>query len=176
MFASWPVHSQWLRIRYLGGHSDPGGHRPPGPTTTEAPPTGWRCFLGHSDRGGKAAVRKGEPAVSRRFTPGPGNPPWRRWLQRRHGDSDPLPAILFLAVFTARNRMAGTGVVGPLGAPQRFSVSALQTLKIATGATAPVAPLQIRRLHSEPASSLQGLSRWAGGRSFGDRPPAQRES
>ncbi|KAJ1122198.1 hypothetical protein NDU88_000701 [Pleurodeles waltl] len=52
----------------------------------------------------------------------------------------------------------------------------LQTLKIATGATAPVASLQIRRLHSEPASSLQGLSRWAGGRSFGDRPPAQRES
>ncbi|KAJ1189434.1 hypothetical protein NDU88_006179 [Pleurodeles waltl] len=90
--------------------------------------------------------------------------------------------------------MAGTGVVGPLGAPALtmplawavqgppngapagFSLSALQTVKIATGETAPVAPLRHRRLHSEPASMLQGLSRWAGGRSFGGRPPAQRES
>ncbi|KAJ1214954.1 hypothetical protein NDU88_002564 [Pleurodeles waltl] len=68
--------------------------------------------------------------------------------------------------------MAGTGAVGPLGAP----ALPLQTVKIATGATAPVAPLQLHRLHSEPASSLQGLSRWAGGRPFGGRPPAQRES
>ncbi|KAJ1116189.1 hypothetical protein NDU88_004407 [Pleurodeles waltl] len=33
------------------------------------------------------------------------------------GDSDPLTAILFLAVPTARNRMAVRGIVGPLGAP-----------------------------------------------------------
>ncbi|KAJ1178658.1 hypothetical protein NDU88_003900 [Pleurodeles waltl] len=75
--------------------------------------------------------------------------------------------------------MAGTAwaVQGPPNrAPERFSLSALQTVKIATGATAPVAPLQHRRLHSEPASMLQGLSRWAGGRSFGGRPPTQRES
>ncbi|KAJ1108767.1 hypothetical protein NDU88_006137 [Pleurodeles waltl] len=87
--------------------------------------------------------------------------------------------------------MAGTGAVGPLGAPalpmplawavqgppnrapQRFSLSAV---KIATGATAPVAPLQLRRLHSEPASLLKGLSRWAGRRSSGGHPPAHRES
>ncbi|KAJ1209516.1 hypothetical protein NDU88_004893 [Pleurodeles waltl] len=171
-----------------GPHSDPGGHGPPGPGTEEAPPTGWRCFKGKSDRGGKAAVRKGKPAVSRRFSPAPGNPPRRRCKQRRHGDSDPLPASLFLAVYTARKRLAGTDVVGPLGAPAvpmplapnraplGFSVSAKQTLKIATGATAPVAHQQLRRLHSEPASSLLGLSRWAGGRPFGGRPPTQRES
>ncbi|KAJ1086511.1 hypothetical protein NDU88_006627 [Pleurodeles waltl] len=69
------------------------------------------------------------------------------------------------------------GVVGPPNrAPQRFSVSAMQTLKIATGATAPVAPLPLRRLHSEPASSWKGVSRWAGGRPSGGRPPAQRET
>ncbi|KAJ1205107.1 hypothetical protein NDU88_000542 [Pleurodeles waltl] len=73
--------------------------------------------------------------------------------------------------------MAGTGVVGPPNrAPLRFSVSAKQTLKVVTGATAPVAHQQLRRLHSEPASSLLGLSRWAGGRPFGGCPPAQRES
>ncbi|KAJ1103943.1 hypothetical protein NDU88_001360 [Pleurodeles waltl] len=52
----------------------------------------------------------------------------------------------------------------------------MQTLKIATGATAPVARLQLRRLQSEPTSSLKALSRWAGGRPSGGRPPAQRES
>ncbi|KAJ1099513.1 hypothetical protein NDU88_004614 [Pleurodeles waltl] len=153
----------------------------------------WRCFLGDSDHSGKAAVRKGEPAVSRRFPPGPGYPPWRRCLQHRHGDSDHLPASLFLAVSTARTRMVGTSAMGPLGAhalpmplawavqgppnraPQRFSLSALQTVKIAMGATAPVAPLQLRRLHSEPASLLKGLSRWASRRSSGGRPPAPRE-
>ncbi|KAJ1160548.1 hypothetical protein NDU88_001045 [Pleurodeles waltl] len=124
---------------------------------TEAPPTGWRCFTRHSDRGGTAAVAQLGPAVSRRISPGWENPPWRRCKQRHHGDSDPLPASLFLAVFTARNRMAGTG-----------------TVKSATGATAPVAHLQYRRLHSEPASVLQALSRLAGGRSLGGRPPAQR--
>ncbi|KAJ1092685.1 hypothetical protein NDU88_005795 [Pleurodeles waltl] len=66
--------------------------------------------------------------------------------------------------------------MGPLGAPLGFSLSALQTVKIATGATAPVATLQLRRLHSEPASLLQGLSSLARGRPFGGRPPAQRES
>ncbi|KAJ1214648.1 hypothetical protein NDU88_002266 [Pleurodeles waltl] len=64
----------------------------------------------------------------------------------------------------------------PNRAPQRFSVSAMQTLIIATGATAPVAPLPLRRLHSEPASSWKGVSRWAGGRPSGGRPPAQRET
>ncbi|KAJ1155924.1 hypothetical protein NDU88_008649 [Pleurodeles waltl] len=51
-----------------------------------------------------------------------------------------------------------------------------QTVKYATGATAPVAQLPLRRLDSEPASSWKPLSRWAGWRSEGDRPPAQRES
>ncbi|KAJ1165194.1 hypothetical protein NDU88_005623 [Pleurodeles waltl] len=69
------------------------------------------------DRGGTAVVRNRKPLVSRRFPAALGNPPRRRCLQRRHGDSDPLTAILFLAVFPARNRMAVTGVVGPLGAP-----------------------------------------------------------
>ncbi|KAJ1142797.1 hypothetical protein NDU88_009110 [Pleurodeles waltl] len=64
----------------------------------------------------------------------------------------------------------------PNRAPPRFSVSAKQTLKIATGATAPVAPLPLRRLHSEPTSSWKGVSRWAGGRPSGGRPPAQRET
>ncbi|KAJ1104147.1 hypothetical protein NDU88_001562 [Pleurodeles waltl] len=44
------------------------------------------------------------------------------------------------------------------------------------GAIAPVAPLPLRRLHSEPASSWKGVSRWAGGRPFGGRPPAQWET
>ncbi|KAJ1136118.1 hypothetical protein NDU88_002536 [Pleurodeles waltl] len=52
----------------------------------------------------------------------------------------------------------------------------MQTLKIATGATAPVAPFPLRRLHSEPASSWEGVSRWACGRPSGGRPPAQRET
>ncbi|KAJ1153451.1 hypothetical protein NDU88_006210 [Pleurodeles waltl] len=64
----------------------------------------------------------------------------------------------------------------PNRAPPRFSVSAKQTLKIATGATAPVAPLPLRRLHSEPASSWKGVSLWAGRRPSGGRPPAQRET
>ncbi|KAJ1205500.1 hypothetical protein NDU88_000934 [Pleurodeles waltl] len=65
-----------------------------------------------------------------------------------------------------------------MGIPTPFppALPAKQTLKIATGATAPVAHQQLRRLHSEPASSLLGLSRWAGGRPFGSLPPAQRES
>ncbi|KAJ1136119.1 hypothetical protein NDU88_002537 [Pleurodeles waltl] len=61
-------------------------------------------------------------------------------------------------------------------APRRISVSALQTLKFATGATAPVAP-------SHSAGSIlsrrprgKGVSRWAGGQTFGGRPPAQWES
>ncbi|KAJ1156521.1 hypothetical protein NDU88_009240, partial [Pleurodeles waltl] len=45
-----------------------------------APPTGWRCSSGHSDRGGSAAVRTGKPAVSRRFSAVLQNPPWRRSL------------------------------------------------------------------------------------------------
>ncbi|KAJ1203222.1 hypothetical protein NDU88_007015 [Pleurodeles waltl] len=49
------------------------------------------------------------------------------------------------------------------------------TVKYATGATAPVAQLPLRRLDSEPASSWKPLSRWAGGRPEGGRPPAQRE-
>ncbi|KAJ1192635.1 hypothetical protein NDU88_001941 [Pleurodeles waltl] len=32
------------------------------------------------------------------------------------------------------------------------------------------------RLHSEPASSWEGVSRWAGGRPSGGRPPSQRET
>ncbi|KAJ1216468.1 hypothetical protein NDU88_004069 [Pleurodeles waltl] len=102
------------------------------------------------------------------------------------GAAIPIPTPFPPACFW-RCRMAGTGVVGPLawavqGPPNmaplrlRLSLSALQTVKIATGATAPVAPLQLRRLHSEPASLLQGLSCWAGGRPFGGCPPAQRES
>ncbi|KAJ1203485.1 hypothetical protein NDU88_007270 [Pleurodeles waltl] len=103
-----------------------------------------------------AAVRNGKPAVSRRFSAALRNPPWRRSLLRRHGDSDPVTAILILAGLPARNRMA--------------------TLKIVMGATAPVAPFPLRRLHSEPASSWEGVSRWAGGRPSGGRPPAQRET
>ncbi|KAJ1099915.1 hypothetical protein NDU88_005008 [Pleurodeles waltl] len=63
----------------------------------------------------------------------------------------------------------------PWRAPRRISVSALQTLKFAT-ATAPVAP-------SHSAGSIlsrrprgKGVSRWAGGQTFGGRPPAQWES
>ncbi|KAJ1205043.1 hypothetical protein NDU88_000478 [Pleurodeles waltl] len=58
-------------------------------------------------------------------------------------------------------------------APLCISVSALQTLKYATGATAPVAP-------SHSAGSIlsrrprgKGVLHWAGGRPFGGRPPAQ---
>ncbi|KAJ1138787.1 hypothetical protein NDU88_005168 [Pleurodeles waltl] len=112
--------------------------------TAVAPPTGWRCTAGHSDRGRSAAARNGKSAVYRRLSAALENPPWRRSALRRHGDSD---------------------------TPYRHP-----TLKFATGATAPVALQQLRRLHSEPASSLLGLSRCAGGRPFGGRPPAQRES
>ncbi|KAJ1156312.1 hypothetical protein NDU88_009036 [Pleurodeles waltl] len=73
--------------------------------------------------------------------------------------------------------MAVGGAAGPLGAPAvPMPMSAMQTLKYATGATAPVAP-------SHSASSI--LSRrprgkddlpWAGGRPFGGRPPAQGKS
>ncbi|KAJ1117277.1 hypothetical protein NDU88_005477 [Pleurodeles waltl] len=102
---------------------------------TEAPPTGWRCFQAHSDSSGKAAVGKPGPAVSRRFCPGWANPPGQRCKQGCPGDSDPLTVSLFLAVFTARKRLA--------------------TVKSATGATAPVAPPQLRRLHSEPTPVLR---------------------
>ncbi|KAJ1114021.1 hypothetical protein NDU88_002260 [Pleurodeles waltl] len=79
--------------------------------------------------------------------------------------------------FDRQNLAGGNGCRGPPNrAPPRFSVSAKQTLKIATGATAPVAPLPLRRLHSEPASSWKGVSRWAGGRPSGGRPPALRET
>ncbi|KAJ1091131.1 hypothetical protein NDU88_004258 [Pleurodeles waltl] len=75
------------------------------------------------------------------------------------------------------NRMAVGGVAGPPNRAQLgFSVSAMQTLKSATGAAAPVARLPLRRLDSEPASLWKAISRWAGGRSESDRPPAQRES
>ncbi|KAJ1211131.1 hypothetical protein NDU88_006492 [Pleurodeles waltl] len=82
--------------------------------------------------------------------------------------------ILTLAVFDRQGggprehrRQAG-------GAPMGIPTAA--TVKYATGATAPVAQLPLRRLDSEPASSWKPLSRWAGWRSEGDRPPAQRES
>ncbi|KAJ1200776.1 hypothetical protein NDU88_004597 [Pleurodeles waltl] len=128
---------------------------------TEAQPTGWRCFNPHSDRGGKAAVGLPGPAVIRRFCPGWENLPG----QRCPGGSDPRTASLLLAFFTARKRLAVTGVLGPPNrAPACFSLSAWQTVKSATGATAPVAPLQHRRLRSEPAPVLRPHSRWAGGR------------
>ncbi|KAJ1141252.1 hypothetical protein NDU88_007586 [Pleurodeles waltl] len=82
---------------HLGGHSDPGGWWPPGPPTTGAPPTGWRCSHEHSDRGGSAAFRSGKSAGSRRLTAARGNPSWRRSVLRRHEDSDPPTAILFMA-------------------------------------------------------------------------------
>ncbi|KAJ1198751.1 hypothetical protein NDU88_002590 [Pleurodeles waltl] len=67
-------------------------------------------------------------------------------------------------------------VVAATSVPPATTVSAQLTLKFATGATAPVAHLPLRRLHSEPASSWKGVSRWAGGRPFGGRPPAQWET
>ncbi|KAJ1178893.1 hypothetical protein NDU88_004135 [Pleurodeles waltl] len=83
------------------------------------------------------------------------NPPRRRSLLRRRGDSDPPYRHPVPGGPPAGNRMA--------------------TVKYATGATAPVAQLPLRRLDSEPASSWKPLSRWAGGRPEGGRPPAQRE-
>ncbi|KAJ1177711.1 hypothetical protein NDU88_002963 [Pleurodeles waltl] len=56
--------------------------------TTGAPPTAWRCPLGHSDRGALAAVSAGKPAVSCRFSAARQNPPRRRSMLRRLGDSD----------------------------------------------------------------------------------------
>ncbi|KAJ1114365.1 hypothetical protein NDU88_002603 [Pleurodeles waltl] len=89
------------------------------------------------------------------------------------------------------NRMAVGGVAGPLGAPavpmpmawarkgppkrapQSISVSARQTLKYATGATAPVAPSHSAGSITSRHPRGKGVFPWAGGRSFGDRPPAQ---
>ncbi|KAJ1150626.1 hypothetical protein NDU88_003416 [Pleurodeles waltl] len=124
--------------------------------TAGAPPTSRRCFNGDSDRGGKAAVGPAPLAGSRQCTAAPLNPPRRRSLLHRRGDSDPPYRHPDPGGRTAEIRMA--------------------TVKYATGATAPVAQLPLRRLDSEPASSWKPLSRWAGWRSEGDRPPAQRES
>ncbi|KAJ1124920.1 hypothetical protein NDU88_003367 [Pleurodeles waltl] len=117
--------------------------------------------------------------------------PFRILQLRRHGVSDspyrhPVPGGS-----PARNRMAVWVVVGPLQCPCQWhghcrgprkraplciSVSALQTLKYATGATAPVAP-------SHSAGSIlsrrprgKALLHWDGGRPFGGRPPAQCKS
>ncbi|KAJ1218348.1 hypothetical protein NDU88_005928 [Pleurodeles waltl] len=95
-------------------------------------------------------------AGSRQCTAAPLNPPRRRSLLHRRGDSDPPYRHPDPGGRTAEIRMA--------------------TVKYATGATAPVAQLPLRRLDSEPASSWKRLSRWAGWRSERDRPPAQRES
>ncbi|KAJ1114131.1 hypothetical protein NDU88_002370 [Pleurodeles waltl] len=127
-----------------------------GRRTAGAPPTGRRCSNGDSDRGGKAAVGPAPLAGSRQCTAAPLNPPRRRSLLHRRGDSDPPYRHPDPGGRTAEIRMA--------------------TVKYATGATAPVAQLPLRRLDSEPASSWKPLSRWAGWRSEGDRPPAQRES
>ncbi|KAJ1163877.1 hypothetical protein NDU88_004329 [Pleurodeles waltl] len=70
------------------------------------------------------------------------------------------------------------GVVGPLGAPAvpMPMAWALQGPPNRAPPNAPVAPFPLRRLHSEPTSSWKGVSRWAGGRPTGGRPPAQRET
>ncbi|KAJ1093442.1 hypothetical protein NDU88_006543 [Pleurodeles waltl] len=73
---------------HKGPHYDPGGTEPPGSTGAGAPPTGRRCSLGHSDRGGNAAVGPGQLAVSRQFPAAQMNPPRRRSMLRRLGDSD----------------------------------------------------------------------------------------
>ncbi|KAJ1208666.1 hypothetical protein NDU88_004049 [Pleurodeles waltl] len=110
------------------------------------------------------------------------------------GIQTPHTAILFLAV-----RPPGTGwrygvSWGPWGAlqcpcqrhghcrgprkraPQRISVSAQETLKFATGATAPVAPSHSAGSIRSRLPRGKGVSRWAGGRPPGGRPPAQRET
>ncbi|KAJ1129343.1 hypothetical protein NDU88_007714 [Pleurodeles waltl] len=72
--------------------------------------------------------------------------------------------------------MAVGGAAGPLGAPQSISVSAKQTLKNATGATAPVAPSHYAgSIRSRRPRGKVDLP-WAGGRPFGGRPPAQGKS
>ncbi|KAJ1168099.1 hypothetical protein NDU88_000053 [Pleurodeles waltl] len=101
----------------IGGHSDPGSRWPPGPPTTGAPPTGWRCSHEHSDRGGSAAVRSGKSAGSRRLTAARGNPSWRRSALRRHEDSDSPYRHPVHGGKPAMNRMAVGGAAGPLGAP-----------------------------------------------------------
>ncbi|KAJ1127604.1 hypothetical protein NDU88_006000, partial [Pleurodeles waltl] len=64
----------------LWGSFRPRRSRTAGAGDAGAPPTGWRCPAGHSDRSGLAAVRRGKPAVSRRFSTARRNPPWRRSL------------------------------------------------------------------------------------------------
>ncbi|KAJ1080714.1 hypothetical protein NDU88_000908 [Pleurodeles waltl] len=102
---------------YFGRHYDPGGIEPPGPRDAVAPPTGRRCPAGHSDRGGLAAVSKGKPVVSRRFPAAPRNPPSRRSLLRRLGDSDSPSRHPVPGGSPAGNRMAGGGVAELLGTP-----------------------------------------------------------
>ncbi|KAJ1115079.1 hypothetical protein NDU88_003307 [Pleurodeles waltl] len=101
----------------IGGHSDPGGQRPPGRRTAGAPPTGRRCSNGDSGRGGKAAVGPAPLAGSRQCTAAPLNPPRRRSLLHRRGDSDPPYRHPDPGGPTAGIRMAVGGVAGPLGAP-----------------------------------------------------------
>ncbi|KAJ1120000.1 hypothetical protein NDU88_008183 [Pleurodeles waltl] len=58
-------------------------------------------------------------------------------------------------------------------APTSISLSAWQTVKYATGATAPVAPSHSAGSITSRHPRGKGVFPWAGGRSFGDRPPAQ---
>ncbi|KAJ1080963.1 hypothetical protein NDU88_001151 [Pleurodeles waltl] len=77
---------------------------------------------------------------------------------------------------TSSTGSGGTQTMTLIGQVPKSQVPPCATVKYATGATAPVAQLPLRRLDSEPASSWKPLSRWAGWRPEGDRPPAQRES
>ncbi|KAJ1128821.1 hypothetical protein NDU88_007195 [Pleurodeles waltl] len=103
----------------------------------------------------------------------------------------PPPAIQFLAVLppgTGWREGESRGPWGPLPcpclwhghgrgprkrAPKSISVSAKQTLKYATGATAPVAPSHSAGSITSRRHRGKGVFPWAGGRSCEDRPPAQ---
>ncbi|KAJ1100384.1 hypothetical protein NDU88_005470 [Pleurodeles waltl] len=66
--------------------------------------------------------------------------------------------------------------MGCRGAPTKnFSVCCADT-EIRDGCNCTRRTFPLRQLHSEPASSWEGVSRWAGGRPPGGRPPAQRET
>ncbi|KAJ1138564.1 hypothetical protein NDU88_004945 [Pleurodeles waltl] len=70
----------------------------------------------------------------------------------------------------------GMGCRGAPGGPTKiFSVCHADT-ENRDGCNCTVAPLPLRRLHSEPASLWKGVSHWAGGRPSRGRPPAQRET
>ncbi|KAJ1164505.1 hypothetical protein NDU88_004942 [Pleurodeles waltl] len=94
-------------------------------------------------------------------------PPW--------GFRHPIPPSCSWR-FARQEQDGGMGCRGAPGGPTKnFSVCLADT-EICDGCNCTRHTFPLRRLHSEPASSWEGVFRWAGGRPSGGHPPAQRET